>query len=74
VRDFEANGFVLEEEKSLGGLKGFKDEVGILKPWLQKLFEYQGSNLLVRVFRFVLDISLAIFAGHTKFLVFRNVK
>jgi len=74
VRDFEANGFILVEEKSLGGVKGFKDEVSLSKPLLQRLSWYQGDNLLVRAFRFVLDMSLAIFAGHTMFLIFRNTK
>ena len=74
VRDFEARGFKLMEKAPSAGLKGFKDEVSLFKPVLQKLFSYKGENLLIRGIRFLLDHLLAVFAGHTVFLVLRTEK
>lgn len=74
IRDFEASGFKLIGEKPHSGIKGFKDEVGIFKPLLQKLYDYQGKALWVRGFRFVLDKLLAIFSGHMTLLVLKNMK
>ena len=73
IRDFEASGFKLIEKRPRSGVKGFKDEVGIFKPLLQKLYDYQGESLWVNGFRSVLDKLLATFAGHTVFLVLRKI-
>ncbi len=74
IKDSEATGFRLVEKGPRSGIKGFKDEVGIFKPLLQKLYDYKGESMWVIGFRFVLDKLLAIFAGHTMFLVLRNLK
>lgn len=74
IKDFEAIGFKLVYKKPRNGLGGFKDEINILKPISQKLYDYQGKNLGVSGFRFVLDKLLATFAGHSIFLVFRKMK
>ena len=73
ARDFQAIGFKLVEKIPSAGLKGFKDEVHLFKPILQKLFNYRGKNLLIRGLKYVLDQWLAIFAGHTVFLVLNKV-
>jgi SAM-dependent methyltransferase len=75
IKDFEAIGLKLLDKKPTSGLKGFKDEVSIFKPILQKLYDYQGKSLWITGFRFVLDKVLATFgAGHMIFLVFKNIK
>ncbi len=74
IRDFEAMGFELLEKKPRSGVKGFKDEVRIFKPLLQKLYDYQGKNLVIRGVSFVLNKLLAPFAGHSLFLVLRSKK
>lgn len=74
IRDFEASGFKLIEKKPHSGIKGFKDEVSIFKPLLQKVFDYQGESFWFRGFKYVLDKLLATLAGHVIFLVFRNRK
>jgi len=38
-RDFVTLGFELKEQLTYGGLKGFKDEVTFLKPWLQNVYD-----------------------------------
>ena len=74
VKEFEANGFQVIEKKPAAGVKGFKDEIPLLKPPLQKLFSYKGDNLLVRGTKYALDQVFALFAGHTTFIVLRNRK
>jgi SAM-dependent methyltransferase len=74
VRDLKARGFEPIKRKPLSGLKGFKDEISISRPVLQKLYDYQGRSLLGLGFRYALDRLLAFVAGHTVFLVFRNLK
>lgn len=72
IRDFEASGFKLIKKRARSGLKGLKDEVSIFKPFLQKLYDYQGESLWILGFRYLLDRLLAVFAGHMIFLVLRN--
>lgn len=74
IKDFEASGFKLIEKTPYAGIKGFKDEVSIFEPLLQKVFDYQGGSLWFRGFKYVLDKLLATLAGHMIFLVFRNRK
>ena len=74
INDFEGAGFKLLERKPRGGVKGFKDEISVLKPILQKLYDYQGKNFGIKGFAFVLDKLFSLFAGHTIFLVFKNMK
>ena len=71
IRDLEAVGFKLLEKKAVDGVKGLKDEVIFLKPFLQKLYNYRGKSLVIRGFRYCLDKILANFGfGHIMFLVF----
>ncbi len=72
IKDFEAMGFELLKKETGSGVKGFKDEVRIFKPLLQRLHDYQGKSFWVRGFGFVLNKLLATFAGHKLFLVLRS--
>lgn len=72
IRDYEAVGFKLLDKKTRAGLKGFKDEVSMFKPLLQKLYDYSGSSLLVKGLKYILDKLLSTFAGHDIFLVFQK--
>jgi SAM-dependent methyltransferase len=72
IADFTVAGFKLLAKKPTSGLKGFKDEVTFLKPMLQRLFDYQGSNLLLRGLSYGLETGLATFAGHQLFIVFQK--
>lgn len=74
IKDFEAIGFKLLDKKPTSGLKGFKDEISMFRPILQKLYDYQGKSLWVRGFKFVLSKVMATFAGHMIFLVFKNTQ
>ena len=65
-------GFRLIERKSNGGLKGFKDEVPILQPVLQKLYDYAGKSILLRGIRVVLNRVLEKSCGHSCQMVFQK--
>lgn len=43
IRDFEANGFNTISTHGMDGLKGLKDEITILKPILQRLYDGKGK-------------------------------
>jgi len=68
--DLERYGFCLVERRSLGGIKGFKDEVSCVKPWLQDVYDGKRGN---RITRYLLDAFLGLFAGHIVLLVMQKV-
>jgi len=70
--NFEKQGFILRYNKPWDGLKGFKDEVSILKPILQKLYDYRKGNYLVCRFRSSLTNFLANFSAHVMFMIFQK--
>ncbi len=72
ISDFEAAGFRLLASSPQSGIKGLKDEIGLLKPLLQKYYDYLGHNILINGSKLLLDKMLATLAGHTVFLVFQK--
>lgn len=71
IKHFEAWGFNIVQVTPQAGLKGFKDEVSLLKPGLQKFYDYRGQSFVIRAGRRLLTDFLSPFAGHTVLLVFR---
>lgn len=66
------HGFVLEQDLSIGGMKGLKDEISLIKPLMQKI--YDSRNPFAIAIRKFIDISFSWFCGHTKVLVFKKIK
>jgi SAM-dependent methyltransferase len=66
--------FTLLEEKPFDGIKGIKDEIMILKPILQKIYDYKGTNIFLRGLRFLFSEFFVGFIriGHSYLLVFRK--
>ena len=71
--DFKKHCFILRYKKPYDGLKGLKDEIPIIKPFLQKLYDYKGRNRFIRFFKSFLRNRLAIFGGHMILMVFEKV-
>lgn len=71
VNNLKSRGFKLVNVKPYDGIKGLKDEVLILKPFLQHLYDKnnRASNLVKRI----LDIVLRRFANHICLFVMRKV-
>jgi len=71
---FRSKGFKLVKRKYTSGLKGFKDEIGHhqLKKLLQQI--YDSKSFPGMVLAWVLDKILSKFAGHTRLLIFKNLK
>jgi hypothetical protein len=67
-RDLERLGFRLVERLTCGGIKGFKDEVTWLKPWLQPIYDGKCGQRL----RPHLDRWLKPFASHCALLVMQK--
>ncbi len=63
-------GFRLIAETGYAGLKGFKDEAGPLKPFLQRI--YNSSSLGARMIKVVAESLLNPWCGHSALLVLRK--
>jgi SAM-dependent methyltransferase len=70
VENMGSRGFRLVHKIGLGGVKGLKDEISILRPGLQRLFNSRG--LPARAARLMLDIALFSHCGHSVLLIMRN--
>jgi len=69
LQDLERYGFRLVERRALSGIKGFKDEVTFIKPWLQEIYDGKRGRIYSRL----LDTFLRLFAGHIVLLVMQKV-
>ncbi|HEC35648.1 MAG TPA: class I SAM-dependent methyltransferase [Anaerolineae bacterium] len=67
-RDLERVGFRLLERLSYDGIKGFKDEVACLQPWLQPIYDGKKHRHL----RPLLERLLRPFASHCVLLVMQK--
>ena len=71
--EFEKYGFRLRSLRALSGLKGFKDEIAVLQPLLQYLYNYPGSSIALRGLRFVFDpLFAALGCGHSCVMVLQR--
>ena len=68
--DFEALGFELKEKLTYDGIKGFKDEVALFKPWLQEIYDSKRGRRL----RPHLDKLLKPFASHMALFVMQKIR
>ena len=67
---FADNGFVEVQRKMLAGFKGFKDEIGILKPILQRINDSQ--SLPAKFSRLIFRKYLSELFGHSVLLIFKK--
>ncbi len=72
INDLKRAGFKLIDIKPYDGVKGLKDEILMLKPLLQPL--YDASNLPARFLRRILDFMLRRFANHMNLFIMRKVE
>lgn len=70
IKAASAHGFTLVRSYLLDGVKGLKDEVPLLRPLLQRL--YDSSHIVARVLRRVVDVGSRVFSGHMGYFVFRR--
>lgn len=74
IEKFERFGFKEIYISAIVGVKGLKDEVGLLQPSLQKLYDYKGKSIIIRGIRYILDKILAPLTGHSAFIIFKKEK
>ena len=72
VATFGRFGFSVIEQRQKDGLKGAKDELVALRSLLQWLYDYKGTNFLVRVLRKASELFFTPIAGHTTLIVFKK--
>lgn len=70
TKDLRRSGFRLIGRKPFDGVKGMKDEIGFLKPFLQKI--YDGRNVALKVINMLISIMSSSFASHSILLIFRK--
>lgn len=70
IRDLEKRSFSLVRKIPQNGTKGLKDEILLLKPLLQKI--YDSKNLFIRIINYGLSFILSIFSSHSILLIFRK--
>lgn len=70
IKDVERHGFGLVSRHPYDAVKGLKDEVSFLKPFLQKV--YDSKHVVAKGIRFVLTTVLAPFSGHIILLIFKK--
>lgn len=74
VEKFRSLGFILIKSMPFDGIKGTKDEVALLKPVLQKLYDCKGNGLPIRAFRKAISVLASSVAGHCILLVLKKTK
>jgi SAM-dependent methyltransferase len=72
IRNFTQWGFDFVAVRPFDGLKGTKSEITILHRVFQKLYDYKGTSLFIRVSRALLSKALSLVAGHSILLIFNR--
>lgn len=70
IKDLRGRGFILRAAKPFDGIKGFKDEVGAAKAFLQGIYDGKRLNGFIgRKIAMLFNKILEIFAAHCILLV-----
>jgi|SaaInlStandDraft_3_1057020.scaffolds.fasta_scaffold31653_2 SAM-dependent methyltransferase len=72
VKNYESNGFKLEEKKFIAGYKGLKDEVSFLNPFL--IYLNKKQNIFTKIIGKFIQVFVSWFSGHSVLLVLKNRK
>ncbi|MDD5327109.1 MAG: class I SAM-dependent methyltransferase [Phycisphaerae bacterium] len=72
INDLKSKGFSLVDVKPCDGIKGLKDEISILKPFLQYLYDKRGRA--AGLARKILDVAFRRFANHVCLFVMRKAE
>lgn len=70
IQEFTNRDFNLVKTRLQSGLKGLKDEISILKPLLQKI--YNGNHLINRIAKHFFEKGLSWFSGHSRLFIFQK--
>lgn len=72
IENFQKLGFQLIKSVPLHAIKGTKDEIPVIKPLLQKLHDYKGSNIFVNFVRRCISTSMSSIAANTILLILKK--
>lgn len=70
ISDIEKTGFKLIKSTPLDAVKGLKDEISLLKPTLQKI--YDSNSLISKLISRAMSISFKHLSGHAVLLIFNK--
>ncbi len=71
---FHKMGFKLIHSEPFDALKGLKDEVSILGPLLQRLYDYSGKNPFIRLLRKFINGCMKGISAHMILIVLKKIK
>lgn len=71
VKNVEKYGFKLVKSEGYDAIKGIKDEVSVLRPFLQ--ISYNRKDIVSRSLRYIFSFFLKGVAGHMRICVFKKV-
>lgn len=72
IEDFQKLGFKLVMTLPFDGIKGTKDEIAIIKPLLQKLYDYKGKKKLINFIRKTISLITSPKASHCILLILKK--
>lgn len=72
IGDFRNKGFVLVKALPFDGIKGIKDEMMFTKPLFQRMYSYEGGNVLLKMAIMIINLAVSPFAGHSILLILRK--
>ncbi len=70
IQRFRSLGFVLVDHQAIDGVKGLKDEIHFLRPFLQ--WCYDSNSPIHRVLRKLTNLLVGRFSNHMAFFVFKK--
>ena len=70
IQHFTSLGFEVIHSRGFDGVKGIKDEISLIKPLLQKI--YDSQNISAKLSRKIIDLSFSHYCGHSILLVLHN--
>jgi nucleoside-diphosphate-sugar epimerase/ubiquinone/menaquinone biosynthesis C-methylase UbiE len=74
INDFRNLGFEIVKKMPLDGLKGTKDEIHLFHATLQKLYDYHGCSLILKILRKSVLMLTTPFAGHSILLILKKCR
>jgi len=70
IQHFTSLGFEVIHSRGFDGVKGIKDEISLIKPLFQKI--YDSQNISAKISRKIIDLSFSHYCGHSKLFVLQN--
>jgi SAM-dependent methyltransferase len=72
IKDLQGMGFRLIDKLPFEAVYGTADEISAVRPLMQRLFDYKGTNIFIKALRRCLSLILSPIMGHSILLILRK--